>query len=64
MSAPGAWVALLLVVVGSVMGYRWARTKGHRDIAIGLLIGIAAGFVAGFAAWLIYMFAVLMGNFQ
>ncbi len=54
----GFWVALLLVAVGSVMGYRRARAKGHRDLGIGLLIGIAAGFLAGFGALVAFTAAV------
>jgi hypothetical protein len=46
----GFWAALLLVAIGAVMGYHRARAKGHRDLAIGLLIGTAAGLVAGFGA--------------
>ena len=64
-SAPGdagLWVALLLVAVGAVMGYRRARAKGHRDLGIGLLIGIAAGLVAGFGAMLAVA-ATILGNF-
>ena len=64
-SAPGDagfWVALLLVAVGAVMGYRQARAKGHRSLGIGLLNGIAAGLVAGFGAMLAVAAAIL-GNF-
>jgi hypothetical protein len=59
---PGAWAALLLVAVGAVLGYRRARAKGHRDLAIGLLIGIAAGLVTGFGA-LIALTAAVLSNF-
>lgn len=55
----GPWAALLLVVVGSVLGYRRARAKGHRDLGIGLLIGIAAGLVTGFGALIAFTAAVL-----
>ena len=58
----GFWAALLLVVVGAVTGYRIARAKGHRDLAIGLLIGTAAGLVAGFGA-LVAVTAAILGNF-
>jgi hypothetical protein len=63
--APGAagfWAALLLVVIGAGVGYRMARAKGHRDLAIGLLIGTAAGLVAGFGA-LVAITAAILGNF-
>jgi hypothetical protein len=53
---------LLLVVVGAVIGYRMARAKGHRDLAIGLLIGTAAGLVAGLGA-LVAVTAAILGNF-
>jgi hypothetical protein len=55
----GPWAALLLVVVGSVLGYRRARAKGHRDLGIGLLIGVAAGLVTGFGALIAFTAAVL-----
>jgi hypothetical protein len=58
----GFWAALLLVVIGAVMGYRLARAKGHRDLAIGLLIGTTAGLVAGFCA-LLAITAAILGNF-
>lgn len=55
----GPWAALLLVVAGSVLGYRRARAKGHRDLGVGLLIGIAAGLVTGFGALIAFTAAVL-----
>ncbi len=60
--AAGCWAALLLVVIGAVLGYRMARANGHRDLAIGLLIGTAAGLVAGFGA-LVAVTAAILSNF-
>lgn len=46
---------LIVVVIGSVASYRWARAKGHRDLGICLLIGIVVGFVAGLGAAVAYV---------
>ena len=53
------WAALLLVVVGFVLGYRVALAKGRRDLGIGLLDGIAAALVTGFSALIAFTAAVL-----
>jgi hypothetical protein len=58
----GVWAALLLVIIGAVTGYRQVRARGHRGLAIGLLIGMAAGLAIGFGA-LLAVTAAILGNF-
>jgi hypothetical protein len=54
-----AWTAELLLLIGCIVGFRWARAHGNRAFATGLLTGWKVAAVLWLAYLVVIIFAAL-----